>query len=161
VKALLLSGVVRFATTPPPDPVHANDAPLALGIGITLTGGVYPGAPQCGAEAQTLASGDRFVAYHCMIVPLAGRWSGRTSVVPQGWALGGAATQYKVCRYSADQDGSGGVDSNAEHPKDYADVDGALAQQNFLVIRGDQSCPLASAIGATVFANVGTVQHQP
>ncbi|HMC16374.1 MAG TPA: hypothetical protein VKI18_12125, partial [Albitalea sp.] len=101
VKALLLSGVVRFSTSSPPDAARANDTPLALSMDVALTGGSYPAAPQCGAEPQTLSSGERFVAYHCMITPLAGRWSGRSSVVPQGWVLGSAASQYKVCRYSA------------------------------------------------------------
>jgi hypothetical protein len=97
-----------------------------------------------------------------MVTPLAaGRWSGRSSIVPQGWTLGAAASQYKVCRYSADQDGSGNVDSNAEHPKDYSEVAGALMQQNFLIIRGDQACPVAPIIAGSVFSNLSTVQHQP
>ena len=161
VNALLLSGVVRFSTTSPPDAAHANDLPLALSMAVALTGGSYPALPQCGAEAQTLASGERFVAYHCMITPLAGRWSGRSSIVPQGWALGSTASQFKVCRYSADQDGSGSIDSNAEHPRDYTEVQSALTQQNFLVVRGDQSCPLASSIGGAVFSNLSTAHHQP
>ena len=66
----------------------------------------------------------------------------------------------KVCRYSADQDGSGAVDSNAEHPNEYKDVDRSLMQQNFLIVRGDQSCPVATK-GDTVFADLSTVQHQP
>jgi hypothetical protein len=161
VDALLLSGVVRFSAASPPDAAVANDVPLALSMAVALTGGTYPTPPQCGAEAQTLASGERFVAYHCMITPLAGRWSGRSSVVPQGWALGSTASQFKVCRYSADQDGSGSVDINAEHPRDYTEVQSALTQQNFLVVRGDQSCPLASSIGGAVFSNLSTAQHQP
>ena len=36
-----------------------------------------------------------------------GRWSGRSTLVPDGWALGSSADEYKVCRYSADQDGNG------------------------------------------------------
>ena len=62
--------------------------------------------------------GERFVAYHCVVQPAGSpaRWSGRSSVVPQGWALGTTAATHKVCRYSADQDSSGGVDRNAEHP---------------------------------------------
>ena len=112
--------------------------------------------------------GERFVAYHCAVQPAGtpARWSGRSSVQPQGWALGSTAGTHKVCRYSADQDNSGGVDRNAEHPDSYTAVDAALAQQNFLVVKGDQSCPGGSAVkadgqGAQNFANLGTLQHQP
>ena len=112
--------------------------------------------------------GERFVAYHCVVQPAGSpaRWSGRSSVVPQGWALGTTAATHKVCRYSADQDSSGGVDRNAEHPDSYTAVDAALAQQNFLVVKGDQACPGGSAVkadgqGAQNFANLGTLQHQP
>ena len=112
--------------------------------------------------------GERFVAYHCAVQPAGtpARWSGRSSVQPQGWALGTTATAHKVCRYSADQDNSGSVDRNAEHPDSYTAVDATLAQQNFLVIKGDQSCPGGSAVkadgqGAQNFANLGTLQHQP
>ena len=162
VNAVLLSGTVRFSNAQAPDPARANDTPLPLAITLALSGGPYPAAPECGAEAQTLASGEQFVTYHCMVTPAAaGRWSGRSSIVSQGWTLGTAATQYKACRYSADQDSSGKVDSNAEHPKDYSEVEGALMQQNFLIIRGDQACPVAPVIGGSVFANLSTMQHQP
>ena len=112
--------------------------------------------------------GERYVAYHCAVQPTGtpARWSGRSSVQPQGWALGATATTHKVCRYSADQDNSGSVDRNAEHPDSYTAVDVALAQQNFLVVKGDQACPGGSAVkadgqGAQNFANLGTLQHQP
>jgi Tfp pilus assembly protein PilV len=159
--AFVLSGVVRFSLARPPDPARADDAPLPLAIALTLTGGTYPAAPECGADIQSFASGERLVAYHCMVTPLNGRWSGSSSVVPQGWSLGIDALQYRVCRYSADQDGSGQIDANVEHPKDYSQVEGALMQQNFLVIRGDQACPLAPAVGGTLFSNLGTLPHQP
>jgi Tfp pilus assembly protein PilV len=159
---MLLAGVVRFSTGTAPDPARGNDSPLPFAITLALSGGPYLAQPQCGSDATRLASGEQFVTYHCMVTPLAaGRWSGRSSIVPQGWTLGAAASQYKVCRYSADQDGSGNVDSNAEHPKDYSEVAGALMQQNFLIIRGDQACPVAPIIAGSVFSNLSTVQHQP
>ena len=43
-------GIVRFSTTSPPDAARAGDTPLALSIGVALTGGSYA-LPQCGAEA--------------------------------------------------------------------------------------------------------------
>ncbi len=112
--------------------------------------------------------GERYIAYHCVVLPAGSpaHWSGRSTLLPQGWALGATAGTHKVCRYSADQDGSGSVDSNAEHPDSYTAVSASLAQQNFLVIQGDQTCPGGTAVkvdgqGAQNFANLGTLQHQP
>jgi Tfp pilus assembly protein PilV len=115
--------------------------------------------------------GERYVAYQC-VVPItgaAGRWSGRSSLVPLGWTLGTSAADRKVCRYAADMDHSGTIDRNEEHPSTYAAVDRSLMQQNFLVIRGDQACPGDSAAridtgdvaDATSATPITTVPHQP
>lgn len=160
--ARLLSGTVRFSTTLPPDASQPASAALALAMTLAPTGGPYPGSPVCAVEKLAHA-----VTYHCSIAPDAhGRWSGRTAIEPIGWTLGSGAADHKVCRYSGDHDDSGAIDTNAEHPNDYSDVDTNLMQQNFLVIRGDQSCPLAPAIdvdasGAEIYADLATVQHQP
>jgi len=61
--------------------------------------------------------------------------------VPSGWAIGTAAEERRVCRYAVDQDASGAIDTNAEHPAIYQNVDRTLARQNFIVVRGDQPCP--------------------
>ena len=192
---LLLSGSVRFSAASPPDPANANDMPAALAIALATTGGSYAVAPQCTSEAletvtvqiggatqsrsvplgATPASsgyatwqetGARFVAYHCVVPPLpSGSWSGRTTLMPSGWTLGTAATDWRVCRYSADLDRSGAIDTNLEHPGDYSNVDRALTNQNFLVVRGDQACPsgatLAGGGAGGVYADPGTVAHQP
>ena len=155
MNGMLLSGFVRVSLATPPDAVHPTDLAMPLDVSVTLAGAGVGPIPQCSTN-----TGERVVAYHCAISPVAGRWSGRSAVVPRGWTIGPAATQYKVCRYSADQDGSGAIDSNAEHPNDYRDVDRPLAQQNFLIVRGDQPCP-APAPGLVDFANFATVQHQP
>lgn len=102
--------------------------------------------------------GDRFVAYHCVVAvsDAAPTWSGVSAIVPLGWTLGASAADRKVCRHTADLDGSGSIDRNDEHPAAYAAVDRALQQQNFVVIRGDQACPAVTA------ARMGaTMQHQP
>ena len=86
------------------------------------------------------------------------------------FSVGTTAADYRVCRYSADYDGSG--DSltpdkkaldNLEHPAVYGKVTSSLARQNFLVIRGDVSCPTAPAVSPStgVFANYSTIQQQP
>ena len=192
----LLSGVVRFTSASPPDPAQAVEPPLAASLALALTGGTYAIAPACTSEtlktvsytiggslrfdavplAATPASvgvsawtdsGDRHLAYHCAVYPLAsGQWSGRATLVPAGWSLGTGVADRRVCRYTADLDGSGAVDSNLEHPASYAGVGSSLAHQNYLVIGGDQACPVRPAVrvegsGSDVFANLSTVQHQP
>ena len=101
------------------------------------------------------------VAYRCLVTPRAdGRWSGRSTLVPSGWTIGSGSGDRRVCRYAADADGSGAIDANIEHPCDYVDVAGPLLAQNFLVVRGDQSCPVAAG-GDSLTAGIGTVPHQP
>jgi hypothetical protein len=112
--------------------------------------------------------GERYLAYQC-VVPItgaAGRWSGRSSLVPLGWTLGTAAQDRRVCRYATDLDRSGAIDRNEEHPATYTAVDRSLMQQNFLVIRGDQACPGVTAMRIDTLDVAGatqstTVQHQP
>jgi len=155
MRGMLLSGIVRVSLGVPPNAAHPADAALLFDMNLEITGAGKSVMPICLTEAAT-----RIVAYHCVIAPVAGRWSGRSSLVPRGWTLGTAAADRKVCRYSADQDGSGAIDSNAEHPNEYKDVDRSLMQQNFLIVRGDQPCPVASKDEA-LFADLSTVQHQP
>lgn len=168
---MLLAGEIRFSNASPPDPAAANDAPLPLAVALDLDG-TPPIAPWCSAEARrTVAyerngsqrldavpldatpaslgltawtdTGERFVAYHCVIVPPMGiaRWSGRSDLVPAGWPIGTGAAEWRVCRQSRDLDGSGAIDANAEHPAIYQNVAGPLRNQNFLVVRGNESCP--------------------
>jgi Tfp pilus assembly protein PilV len=190
--ASLLSGSVRASLATPPDAGHAVDPLPAFTLALTL--GTRSSA-SCSTEAQKIVtivsagatrqqavpaaaepidlglaawtdSGERFVAYHCVVTTGAGGWSGRSRLVPDGWTLGTRPADRKVCRFSADQDGSGAVDSNAEHPADYVNVTGSLMQQNFLLIAGDQACPGAvprklDGPGALAYVDLSTVQHQP
>ena len=193
---MLVSGIVRFSLAAPPDPADARDVPPIVAVAVTTSGGVYPQAPACSSEALKTVSyvaagitqveavpiaatpatlglatwsdtGDRHVAYHCVVYPSAsGRWSGRTSLAATGWTIGTGAADRRVCRYSADSDGSGAVDSNLEHPANYVGVSGPLANQNFLVVAGTQPCPVGSPVriegtAGDVFADLSTVQHQP
>jgi hypothetical protein len=194
MQALLLSGIVRLSMTGAADAGHANDHSLPLEVVLTLAGAGSAVAPTCVSAAQkavaiTSATGtrreavplaatpadwgvvrwtelnDRFVAYHCVVTPAQGHWSGRTAVVPQGWSIGTGPNDFKVCRYSADHDGSGTIDQNAEHPNEYHHVDRALMQQNFLLVPGALACPAAPPVSfdpaAPVHADLSTVQHQP
>ena len=174
---LLVAGTVRFTSATPPVPSQANESPLATMLALALGPGVYGAPPTCFSEAQktvrfrvdaslriadvaidaTPASqgiehwddtGERFVAWHCIVVPRAdGRWSGRATLVAGGWAIGAGADAHRVCRYAG---GGDPIDANIAHPAEYADVDRALAAQNFLVVRSSEACPLDA-----------TAQHQP
>jgi len=105
---VLLGGVVRF---------DAGIAPLPLDVELVLTGTEYTVPPLCTAELHKVVdvptavgarrhevpvgatpavlgaaswsdTGERFVAYHCVIVPAQGRWSGRSHLQPKGWTIG-------------------------------------------------------------------------
>ncbi|MEO6361689.1 MAG: hypothetical protein ABIO71_00510 [Caldimonas sp.] len=115
-----------------------------------------------------LENGDRYVAWNCVVTPRAdGRWSGRADVVATaGWAIGAGSGERRVCRFTADLDGSGSIDANREHPAAYADVATPLPAQNFLVIAGSERCPAAPPVrltgeGHVVHADLGTAPHQP
>ena len=180
-RQLAVSGTIRFASTSPPSATEASDAPLNLSVALALDDGASAAAPACDATSMksvrylvgrgshidavpidaTPASlglaawddtGDRFIAWQCLVTPRAdGRWSGRVSLVGDAGVIGSTSTAHRVCRFSADVDGSGAIDSNQEHPRDYRDVGSALLAQNFLVVRGSDTCP----------ASQGLVQHQP
>ena len=158
---------MRFSTSGAPLAAQATEAPAAVAVALTLTGSDYPAPPWCASEAVETAGGDRHVAYHCVVYPPAsGLWSGRTTLTPAGWTLGTGPDDRRVCRYSSDQDGSGAIDTNAEHPAAYANVDASLTHQNFLVIRGNEACPSGTPVrleagSAPIHVNLATVQHQP
>ena len=162
---LLLSGVVRFADSDAPDPAAANDAPLDTAVTIAPAGPAFAAAPHCVAGPR-VAGGERALHYACVVTPgAAGAWSGRVLLQPLGWSIGIGAGERRVCRYSADSDGTGAVDSAHEHPVDHAGVAGALPHQNFLVVRGDRPCPAAPAailwpVPNGVFSDRSTVAHQ-
>ena len=155
-----LSGHLRFSASAPPDPSTAGDALLPLDLVLALDG-TPPRRIGC-ATQSVVAADARFVRYGCVVPdpPPAG-WSGRVEIEPLGWRVGTQAGSQRVCRYSADLDGSGAIDRNDEHPAHYTAVQGALAQQNYLVIRGDQPCPAGGATGTHNDALQNTVQHQP
>jgi hypothetical protein len=156
----LLSGHLRFSASAPPDPATPGDPLLPLGVVVALDG---PPARTVRCTIQPVATaGARFVRYSCVVPdPPAAGWSGRVEIEPLGWSVGTRAGSQRVCRYSADLDASGAIDRNDEHPARYTAVHGALRQQNYLVVRGDQPCPDGSAIATHNDALLDTVQHQP
>lgn len=192
---LLLSGKVRFTSSSPPNLGQAREPPLPLSMVLTPADGPYPLTPWCAVEALKTVSyessglqfasvplaappsslglaswtdtGDRQMAYRCVLYPTAnGTWSGRSTLVANGWTIGTGAADRRVCRYSSDLDGSGAIDVNIEHPADYVKLDASLAEQNFLVINGTDNCPTGLPIQiagkpSDVFADLSTSQHQP
>ena len=178
----LVGGVVRFATdTDQPGAAELLDpssAALPLSLAMRPVAPALP-APEssCSTDAPSSmpdpsASHPPGVVHFRCVVAGSGtppRWSGRLEIVPKGWTLGTvdsqppAAPVRRVCRYSIDLDRDGRI-SNAEHPADYLAVDGPLADQNFLVVRGHAGCPVGVSALPWPF-DTGppptTVPHQP
>jgi Tfp pilus assembly protein PilV len=162
--ALLLSGTVRFATGDAVDAERPGSAVLNVDMQLTLRQAEgTPASATCADDASAANTGS-VVAYHCLVSVSASSpgWSGRLDVLPIGWTVSADATGYRVCRYSADYDGSHQV-ANEEHPLDYTDVRSALANQNFLVIRGSNACPadVPADPARGDMLNTNTVEHAP
>lgn len=155
-QGLVVSGHVRFSTGPT---VTADDAehPGSPALDLDLQLSTSDGSAACFDDAR---AGGTSVSFHCLVTLAPGhlQWSGRLDLLPLGWTIGTQAQQYRVCRYSADQDGRDGI-SNTEHPLDYRQVSAPLAHQNFLVIRGPNSCPADT--GRSAFIDRNTVEHAP
>lgn len=179
----LVSGTVRFSSVSPANPSapEAMAQPLSVYLNLTPSqftvrdsnnqlvlapGGAYPLTPsyQCFSDAPTSPSPTQsFVNYSCIVYPNTQsprNWWGQ--VLLGGLSVGTSATQFKVCRYSADYNGNNKID-NEEHPASYSGVSYSLARQNFLVVRGDVACPTAPAVnpGSGIFVDYSTAQLQP
>jgi Tfp pilus assembly protein PilV len=86
LEARLLRGYIRFALSTTPDPLHANDTPLALTV--------HAASLRC--ESETIAAdGERYIAYACA----ASSAGIEPTLIPQGWAFGRTAATFKACRY--------------------------------------------------------------
>ena len=85
-------------------------------------------------------TGDRFLAWHCIVTPRAnGGWSGRIALSGDGWTIGAGAGDRRVCRYlpaAADA-----IDANIAPAGDDIDVAAALLGRNFLVVGAGETCP--------------------
>ncbi|RZL33211.1 MAG: hypothetical protein EOP35_18415 [Rubrivivax sp.] len=168
----LVTGTIRFssANAPAPEAPEATARPVSMyiklvpseyketvkGLEVFAGGRDYPVTPNhvCFTDAPlTSPSTQPLVDYYCIVYPntqTPRNWWGQVFVT--GLDLGPAATQSKVCRYSADYNGNGYVYAvttskpyfvidNEEHPETYRGVSYSLNRQNFLVVRGDVACP--------------------
>lgn len=161
--------------------LDAAGLPMRNSAGVILTdsytatpptpvGGTQPNF-ECFNDSPTSSPGTQTVVnYACVIFQSTGAFSWSGKVVLTGFSTGTSSTDYRVCRYSADYNGSGDMYTadkkaldNSEHPEVYGRVNGPLIGQNFLVIRGDRTCPTAPAVDLAngVFADYSTVQLQP
>lgn len=165
ITAYLLSGHVRFSTGDTPDPIAPSSSALPLDITVTVTPAERHPTPayQCfdDAPASAINTQTDGVRYFCAVYANSEsppNWSGQAQVA--GIALG--SSDYRICRYSADYDGSG-VISNLEHPASYSKVSTALTGQNYLVVRASAGCPSGRAFDPAngFFFDSRTVQHQP
>jgi Tfp pilus assembly protein PilV len=185
----------RAAPPGPVDAARAHDRPLALQVRLELAHGGGT-APEClgepvrlvtvDARQRTLAvpidaagppggadTGDRHWRYHCAVTPASAgpnrvpHWSGRLRIELPGARPGDPPAGWRVCRYSADTDGSGAVDRAAEATEVHDQVSEALPEQNYLVVDGRRGCPAAPASGRAEGAlawsseNPTTVEHRP
>ena len=166
---LLVAGTIRFASTFAPDPAAAREPPLPTSIVLTLRDGDYPAPAACFSEARKTVrylvggglrlddvaadataaaaglaawdeTGDRFLAWHCVVTPRAdGRWSGRVVLRGDGWTIGAGSNEHRVCRYLPTS--ANAIDANIAAASDDVDVGTALLGRNFLVVGGNERCP--------------------
>ena len=193
---LLLSGTVSFSNANPANPTSPEATAIPLGLDIVSGSYVLPkldanGNPMKGSSGNiltntysasppafdcfndspgTASSNQLFVNYYCIVYATGtpASWAGK--LVLTGLSVGDESGSYRVCRYSADYDGSGDsytpdkkLLDNTEHPAVYGKVMGSLSRQNFLVVPGDHRCPAAPAVNPAsgIFADYSTLQHQP
>jgi Tfp pilus assembly protein PilV len=151
LRGSLINGHLRFAGATPgsldgePLPVHLSivfsspssgpaDCEVETMRTVRLTRGEQTRTQAVPLEAtarelqatELVDLGERFSTFTCVIADA--RWSGQLVFEPQGWTLGETARDHRICRLGA------------PHAL-YRDASGSLRQQNFLVMRGDQTCP--------------------
>lgn len=158
---LLVSGFIGFD----PDAGAGEDEALPrLAVVATTTsiGSAAAGLCSVNRVMPTDPAAPPLLAYRCLVQRAPnGRWSGRLLLLPSDWTIGTGPRDRRVCRYSADLDGSGAIDANIEHPASYADLGTHLPNQNFRVVAGPTPCPAAAPVASDRFVDPSTVQHQP
>ena len=173
---LLVAGTIRFASSSPPDAAVAQEPPLPATVAIALRDGDYPAPAACFSEARKTVrylvdgslhvddvaadaspaiaglaawddTGDRFLAWHCVVAPRAdGRWSGAIALIAEGWTIGTGSDDRRICRYVAAP--ANAIDANIASARDDVDVGSALLDRNFLVVGGNERCPSEPRTGA-------------
>lgn len=174
--ALLLTGFVRFATgstQPTSADAEIPSSPLLNDLQVRVTK-TAPGSEDDRRCWEDRTSYPGAVEYFCA-VPISESepyWSGFSYIDDIDLASSPSDNdddEYRVCRYTTVlSDATVGTGTpplrNVDHPKAYLNVDAALTNQNFLVIRaGNNSeaftCPDDDT--NTPFVNGRTFRHQP
>ena len=169
------------AISPQGPALNLNAGPYSLRLYPPST---TPGGPSFLSVTAHLCYADTFstaalplttgINYFCAVSNYAtGGWGGELDVLFASGSptVGSTASNIKVCRYTL---GATDFTNNLDHPKTYCvttsdtlastnvcagrRVITNLIHQNFLVIKGDQSCPSS---GGTDPARAKTLQHQP
>lgn len=162
--------------------------PLSVTSITSSTVAPWVGVSAANASTQVVNpqwTGERFVGYSCLIYPIdldldsatPAAFTARVAVWPTAsWNIGSGSNDWKVCRYSADYNLNGGVFvasggnviriDNQEHTYAYLNAQRSLSNQNYLLIRGDRSCPTDGAVevngtGGENYTDETTVTHQP
>ena len=168
VTAIWTSSLALTAFAAPGHQAAPTGVPNDLDVSLSLTSAqAHPTPPACYDDAPAVAFAavpGSAVSYYCAIFSNAsGLWSGRSRVVASGWAIGTAAGQFKICRYTLLAADNPANARNADHPLDYTEAGSAayasLTGQNFLVILASHSCPRDVA-AAGDFLNSNTRLHQ-
>jgi Tfp pilus assembly protein PilV len=181
--AQLLSGFVRFHRETDGPPLTAADVEdpdgpaLRMRMQIALTSSGHPTGSFCidDANLESTSTGALpFGTYFCVIKSnSSGLWSGQTFIEAQrtnvagneiDWQISSASgdNNYRVCRYTTAASDAQAV-PNADHPRNYSNVNGNLTDQNFVVIPSVKLCPtdVAANPAAGDVVNSNTLQHQP
>ena len=140
---------------------------LTVSMALTQAAAVSPNY-ECYDDGDASATYTNVVTYTWIVYPLdhdddsatPSRWSGATSLALANATIGTSSSQYKICRYSFDYDQNNST-TNDEHPATYTNVTAGLQNQNFLVIKGNKTCPSDSTIPTQTVLNYNTVQQQP
>jgi len=160
---------LAVSSSTPPDPAGASEPPLPTTVAIALRDGEYAAPAACFSEARKTVrylvdgglrlddvaadataagagvaawneTGDRFLAWHCIVTPRAdGSWSGRVVLRGDGWTIGAAGNERRVCRYVPAP--TAAIDANIAAAGEDVDVGSALLGRNFLVVGGGDRCP--------------------
>ena len=178
VQGWLLSGYINFATGPAPTALEAESpidvVPAGYDIGVTVSTTAPNPAPPTPPVCYAPPSVSQVVVYYCFVPTnvTPATWSGQSLLVINDTTSGttristslaaDSASEFKVCRYTT-QASNTYTGNNQVHPFNYANVDGPLTNQNFLVISSGNgitafTCP---GDGPDPLIDSATFSHQP
>jgi Tfp pilus assembly protein PilV len=165
--SFFLGGYINFSTGPSPSASSPSSAAVQVGVVVNVTS---PAASQvtCFQQLISVTSTSGYEVYYCAIPvptptpPTVASWSGQSDLVFYPSSLLSTSMSdvtegnYKVCRYTPVQSDSP-PNGNVDHPLNYANVSGALVNQNFLVV----GAPYVTSVTGCPTDGTTTYRHQP